>query len=166
MANASTSAQPLHDTALVELGASMAIFDPLRIRVWSELGLTTAQLRVLFDIRQTPGVTAGELATKLAVTPPTVSGIVDRLVRFELVERQEDPSDRRLVRNVLTEKGETTCSRFQKGAATFTRRILREMDEVDVQALVRGLAAMRKASEFVATVVPDLAVQAMPTLET
>lgn len=165
MAEASTSVQPLHDRTLAELGASMAIFDPLRIRVWSELGLTTAQLRVLFDIRQTPGVTAGELATKLAVTPPTVSGIVDRLVRFELVERQEDPSDRRLVRNVLTEKGESTCSRFQEGAATFTRRILQEMGEDDVQALVAGLAAMRKASDLVAAVEPDLAAQAMPPLE-
>jgi DNA-binding MarR family transcriptional regulator len=165
MGDASTSARDLHDKALAELGASMAIFDPLRIRVWSDLGLTTAQLRVLFDIRQTPGVTAGELATQLAVTPPTVSGIVDRLVRFELVERREDAADRRLVRNVLTEKGDATCGRFQKGAATFTRRILEEMDIGDVEGLVSGLSAMRQASDFVASVEPDLAARAMPPIQ-
>ena len=150
MAKASTPEKALHEKALLELGASFAIFDPLRIRVWSDLGLTTAQLRVLFDIRQTPGVTAGELATQLAVTPPTVSGIVDRLVRFDLVERREDVSDRRLVRNVLTEKGEATCSRFQKGAATYTKRLLDEMDAADIEGLVTGLRALRQASDDLA----------------
>ena len=54
-------------------------------RAWAELGLTTAQLRVIFHMRESPGVTAGELACRLSVTPPTISGIVDRLVKLGLV---------------------------------------------------------------------------------
>jgi DNA-binding MarR family transcriptional regulator len=139
----------------------MALFDPLRFRVWAELGLTTAQLRVMFLMREQPGVTAGELATRLAVTPPTISGIVDRLVRLGLVRREDDESDRRLVRNRLSDRGEAACSRLMRGADTFTRRILVEMSQDDLEAFTAGLRAFIKASEFVSTVEPNLASVAM-----
>jgi DNA-binding MarR family transcriptional regulator len=150
------------DAALRYLGEEMALFDPLRFRAWAELGLTTAQLRVMFLMRQQPGVTAGELATRLAVTPPTISGIVDRLVKLALVRREDDESDRRLVRNHLSEKGEVACSRLMRGAETFTRRILVEMSEADLEAFVQGLRAFITASELVSRVEPNLAEVAMP----
>jgi len=82
------------DTAIRYFGKTVNMFDPLRFRAWAEMGLTTAQLRVLFLVRESPGVTAGELAHKIGVTPPTISGIVDRLVKMDLVRREDDESDR------------------------------------------------------------------------
>ena len=95
MSRAPARAEHAVDEALRMWGHTLTIFDPFRFRVWAELGLTTAQLRVLFLVREQPGVTAGELATRLNVTPPTISGIVDRLVRLSLVRREDDRSDRR-----------------------------------------------------------------------
>lgn len=138
------------------------MFDPLRFRAWAELGLTTAQLRVLFLTREQPGVTAGELAHRLGVTPPTISGIVDRLVKLGLVRREDDDSDRRLVRNHLTEDGANACSRLERGVEIFTRRILIEMNHEDLEDLIRGLKAFIKASTYVSNVEPNLAVVAMP----
>jgi len=71
------TSDPAVDAAARNLGEAMAMFDPMRFRAWAELGLTTAQLRVMFLMRETPGVTAGELAHRLGVTPPTISGIVE-----------------------------------------------------------------------------------------
>lgn len=150
------------DTALRCLGDAFNTFDPLRFRAWAELGLTTAQLRVLFMMRQQPGVTAGELASRLAVTPPTISGIVDRLVRLELVRREEDESDRRLVRNHLTEKGDAVCGWFERGGEVFTRRILVELHHEDLQALVQGLQAFARAADHVLHADPNLLTVAMP----
>jgi DNA-binding MarR family transcriptional regulator len=107
-------------------------------------------------------VTAGELAARLSVTPPTISGIVERLVRLGFVERGDDPSDKRLVRNFLTPGGEHACSRLEEGGTLFTQRILREMSDGDLLALIRGLEAFIRASEHVSCVQPDLAVVAMP----
>ena len=137
------------------------MFDPLRFRAWAELGLTTAQLRVLFLVRNDPGVTAGELASRLSVTPPTISGIVDRLVKLSLIRREDDESDRRLVRNHLTDGGEAACSRLERGSGNFTRRILVEMKQDDLDALVTGLRAFIRASDYVSKVEPNLAVVAM-----
>lgn len=150
------------DAAIRLFGETVNLFDPLRFRAWAEMGLTTAQLRVLFLVREEPGVTAGELASRLGVTPPTISGIVDRLVKAGLVRREDDETDRRLVRNYLTEQGDATCSRLETGTEIFTRRILIEMNHEDLEALVTGLRAFVAASEYVQRVEPNLAAVAMP----
>ena len=156
------NAEPALDAARRLIGEAIAVFDPFRFRTWAELGLTTAQLRVLFMMRDQPGVTAGELATRLQVTPPTISGIVDRLVRLNLVRRDDDATDRRLVRNSLTEPGEAACSRLERGGEVFTRRILVEMDYLDLTQLITGLSAFVQASDEVSRVEPNLASVAMP----
>jgi hypothetical protein len=48
-----------------------------------------------------------------------------------------------------------------RGADTFTRRILVEMSQDDLEAFTAGLRAFIKASEFVSTVEPNLASVAM-----
>jgi len=156
--------EPAVDAALRYFGEALNMFDPLRFRAWAELGLTTAQLRVLFLVRESPGVTAGALAQRLNVTPPTISGIVDRLVKLGLIRREDDESDRRLVRNMLTDKGDSACRRMEQGSETFTRRILMEMSLEDIEAFIRGMRAFKAASEYVSTVEPNLAEVAMPGL--
>jgi DNA-binding MarR family transcriptional regulator len=150
------------DEAISDFSDAMNMYDPLRFRAWAELGLTTAQLRVLFLIRANTGVTAGELANRLSVTPPTISGIVDRLVRLKLVLREADEADRRLVRNRLTPEGKAVCSRMARGGDLFSRRIMSEMTEEDLEALIRGLSAFNEASRRVAEVQPNLAAMVMP----
>jgi MarR family transcriptional regulator, organic hydroperoxide resistance regulator len=150
------------DTGRQLIGDALAVFDPFRFRAWAELGLTTAQLRVLFLVRESPGVTAGELAHRLSVTPPTISGIVDRLVKLDLMKRVDDAADRRLVRNHLTTAGEEACGRLEKGGEIFTRRILIEMDHHDLEQMIVGLRAFVKAADHVSKVEPNLAAVAMP----
>lgn len=150
------------DEAIADFSEALAMYDPLRFRAWAELGLTTAQLRVLFLIRANHGVTAGELANRLSVTPPTISGIVDRLVKLNLVAREADATDRRLVRNTLTPDGKAICSRMARGGDMFSRRIMSEMTDEDLDALIRGLRSFVEASRRVAEVQPNLAAMVMP----
>jgi DNA-binding MarR family transcriptional regulator len=162
MASPPPTSEHAVDAGIRHIGTMFAMFDPFRFRAWAELGLTTAQLRVLFYVRADPGVTAGALATRLSVTPPTISGIVDRLVKLGLIRREDDEADRRLVRNQLTDKGEAACSRLERGSEVFTRRILVEMNHEDLVALISGLKAFIKASDYVSRVEPNLAAVAMP----
>ncbi len=154
--------KPTVEEALRVFAEAMTFFDPFRFRAWGELGLTTAQLRVMFFLRETPGATAGELASRLSVTPPTISGIVDRLVRLDLVRRDDDPNDRRLVRNYLTESGASCCTRLEEGGNEFTRRILVEMTDEELKSLVDGLLAFKRASDYVQSREPNLAEVVMP----
>ncbi len=54
----------------------------------------------------------GALAEEVGVSPPTVTATVRRLVRQGFVERRDDPRDRRVVLNLLSEKGEGLMRRL------------------------------------------------------
>jgi DNA-binding MarR family transcriptional regulator len=164
MPSSPTTAESTIEATMRSFGEAMNMFDPLRFRAWGEMGLTTAQLRVLFLVREAPGVTAGELAQRLAVTPPTISGIVDRLVKLDLIRREDDESDRRLVRNLLTDEGEKACKRLEQGVGAFMWRIMVEMDKADLESFMIGLNAFNTAGRYVANVEPNLAAVAMPGL--
>ena len=67
--------------------------------------LTMQQLRVLLTITRAPGITTHELSQRLAVSAPTVSGLVDRLAEKGLIERATDPADRRIRRLSINATG-------------------------------------------------------------
>jgi DNA-binding MarR family transcriptional regulator len=54
----------------------------------------------------------GELSEQLGRGLPSVTSMVDRLVKKSLVERVQDPSDRRVVACRLTEQGTDAVERF------------------------------------------------------
>jgi len=89
--------------------------DTLRLRTWEDRGLTLPQLRILFSLRACPGTTTNALATSLGLTMPTVSGLVDKLVRSGLVERGQRADDRRVVPLQLTGDGQAVVGEVREG---------------------------------------------------
>lgn len=59
--------------------------------------LTLRQLQVLSLLRSSPGLTGQELAERVGVSTPTMSGILDRIAAKGLLQREPDPADRRRV---------------------------------------------------------------------
>jgi len=82
------------------------LLDPVRFQAWERLGVTFAQLRILFYICRKPGVDIRGLAEELGISASAVSQQVDRLVVRELLHRTDNPEDRRRVALALTERGQ------------------------------------------------------------
>ena len=142
----------MHDPELLEEAMrlyllTVGIIDPLRVRTWKELELTVTQLRVLFILRETPGSPAGLLADSLRVTPPTVTGLVDRLVRMGVVRREEDSKDRRLVRNVLTERGQEVLGEVEREGRAFLTDLFERLSAEQLSHLVESLGALTAAAD-------------------
>ena len=131
---------------------SMGIVDPLRMRLWSEAELTTSQLRLLFAIRQEPGATLTQLAALLRVSPPTASGLVDRLVRQDYVRRDADPHDRRFVCHHLTDHGVAILGELEREGRALLEAILARLTDSQLDELVRGLQLLNGAAEAASTV--------------
>lgn len=89
--------------------------DRQRLRTWEDRGLTLPQLRILFQLRAQPGITTNALARQLGLSTPTVSGLVDKLVRASLVERGQRAEDRRVIPLMLTEEGASTVGEIREG---------------------------------------------------
>src|SRR5438128_1330245 len=61
----------------------------------SKYDLSTAQYDVLAHLSQKPGITQQALAQELLVTKGNICGLIDRMSAHGLVERRNDPEDRR-----------------------------------------------------------------------
>ncbi|HEY2820901.1 MAG TPA: MarR family transcriptional regulator [Candidatus Acidoferrum sp.] len=72
----------------------------------AQAGIGPAQLSALSVLVFGGAKTVSELAVLEQVRPPTMSRIVDGLVRKKLVQRVENPEDRRMVRISATARGE------------------------------------------------------------
>ena len=113
---------------------------------WMELELTIPQLKSLFFISNQRGTNPRKLAGALGVTPPNVTGIVDRLVEQGLLIRQENPEDRRALILQTTEKGEAILSHLRERKTSNMREILARLDKEELSCLFEGLSALVKAA--------------------
>ena len=103
--------------------------------------LTMRQLRVLNIVTREPGLATSELSQRLGVSAPTASGIVERLTDKGLIERTDDPCDRRIHRLNLTSAGVETI----RNVDTLLERLI---DTVLPLVSMDDLEAMRRASEI------------------
>lgn len=120
-------------------GRAVGIVDPLRLRLWTECGLTMSQLRLLLLMRDRPGITSGALAERFAVHPSTITGHIDKLLRRGLVHREEDEQDRRLQHNYLSEEGADLVGRIERTAGQFLIGLLERLSPAQVQRLTVAL---------------------------
>lgn len=110
--------------------------------------LTMQQLKVLTLIAIERGRAAGhELAETLDVSLATMSGLVDRLVEHGMVQRGDDPTDRRIRRLSVTDLGSATLRSLASGHHSMPTAVLDRLADDDLAALVRGLVALDRVLE-------------------
>ena len=71
-----------------------------------QLGLTPAQFDVIATLGNTTGMSMGELGEKTLITKGTLTGVIDRLMQKQLVERETPENNRRSIIVRLTPTGE------------------------------------------------------------
>lgn len=139
----------LTDEAFQLFGRILTRSDPSRLEAWVGLGLTMTQVRVLFLLRAEGGLSAGALAESLRVTPSTLTRIMDRLVRNDLVQREVDNNDRRLVRHYLTPTGLRTVEEMERTGRARMGRIFGHLSRDRLERLVLALRDLVAAVEAV-----------------
>jgi len=83
---------------------------------FEELNLSRKEAIFLFMIAKSKeGVTSKDLALWLWISPGAVTQFIDNLISKNLVVREEDPIDRRLMRVTLTEFARSKFEGFRKG---------------------------------------------------
>jgi len=86
-------------------------------------GVTPTQSFVLFDLVSHDGSSVKDIASRIQLDSPAVTGVIDRLVKEELVKRQEDPSDRRSLQIFLTSRGRELAQKLLPMAQEFNRSL-------------------------------------------
>lgn len=115
---------------------------------WMGLDVTMPQMKVLLLLRENGPLRVGILARHLNVSTPTITGIVDRLVRQELVSRQDDPTDRRVVLNALTGRGVEMMERLHNRGGTELARAMTTLTGGEQAELARLLRRIGQQLEL------------------
>ena len=106
------------------------------------LDCTAPQMGALIALNRAPPLTMGELAWELALTESATTRLVDRLVRTNLVRRDRDPGDRRVVRVRLSSYGRQLVDVVLSRRQHQFQRVGRQMAPDERQRLVQGLEAL------------------------
>jgi DNA-binding MarR family transcriptional regulator len=77
------------------------------------MGMTRAQWVILLWVEMRPGLSQNELASLVEVEPITVGRLVDRLEARGMIERRNDPKDRRIHRLHLADEAKPTLDKIQ-----------------------------------------------------
>jgi len=107
------------------------------------LSMTRAQWSVLVRLQRSEGVKQSELAVLLDIQPITLARLIDKLSGLGLVERRDDPTDRRANRLYLTDKASPVLERLNELGEALVGEILEDFDALEIAALRKSMDRMR-----------------------
>jgi DNA-binding MarR family transcriptional regulator len=119
------------------------------------LGVNRTDGRCLDVIDQRPGITAGELATAVGLSPGAVTTVLDRLEGRGFVNRTRDPNDRRRVTLKLTPEANRRAWEAYGPLGEMGGPLIAELSDKELEAVIRFLRGgteinERRASEILA----------------
>ena len=107
-----------------------------------ELRLGFTQLAALYVLADGSTTTVGELADALGRSPSATSRLVDGLARRRLVERREEPEDRRQRSVALTQRGQALLRAVDRARADQFLTAVRPMPTPERALVAMGVAAL------------------------
>jgi DNA-binding MarR family transcriptional regulator len=109
-----------------------------------QLGITARQATLLWLIRRRPGLSLAELAAEEGISPPALSGNVDRLERAGLIERVRSSEDRRRVGLRLTDAGAQLMRKVRARRTTWLVTRLDALEPDELEAIGTALPALSR----------------------
>ena len=107
-------------------------------------GVAVTMWRVLASLVGNPGETVTGLAASCLMQQPTMTKLLDRMVRDGMVSRTQDARDRRVVRIDLTARGQKLAAELVDVASRHEAQVLVHhplVDEAGLKELLRGMIA-------------------------
>jgi len=109
-----------------------------------QLGITARQVTLLWLVKRSPGLSLAELAAQEGISPPALSGNVDRLERAGLLERVRSQDDRRRVGLELTEEGAKLLRRVRARRTTWLTQRMRDLHPAELEAIETAIPALQR----------------------
>jgi len=118
-----------------------------RLRQEAGGGLSPTLTATLASIERHRTLTPGELARIEGVQRPTMTRAVARLVEAGLVERREDPQDRRSTLLSISKDGHQYLAEHRSRKSAWLANLIEEMPEADAETLARAARILSEALE-------------------
>jgi DNA-binding MarR family transcriptional regulator len=107
--------------------------------------ITIGQMRALMAVGHGDGCTMTELASRLGIGVSAATGLVDRLVERGALERESDPSDRRVVRVRMSPAGLRAGQEWYAAQVLHMGEALRALSDKDVHRVAEATNLLLRA---------------------
>ena len=115
-------------------------------RLFREYGLTTSQYNVLRILRgEGKPMPSLEIADRMVQVVPAITGLIDRLEKQELVERERGTEDRRVVYVRLTTKAARLLTQIDAPDLDLHKRLIGHLSRKELKELNRLLEKARQS---------------------
>ncbi|MAI90183.1 MAG: hypothetical protein CBB65_07060 [Hyphomonadaceae bacterium TMED5] len=108
-------------------------------KTFLETSWTLGEMRVLYEIRVAPGISARDICEKLHLDPAYLSRLVARFELKDMVRRQQSESDARQLELYLTPAGEQQVAITDERQRQSTARLLKRLSAEDRAKLTQSM---------------------------
>lgn len=154
-ASSQTSSQTRRQTTVAEVDRRQQA-DALRLAITRTArrlrqeaggGLSPTVIATLASIERNKVVTPGELARIEGVQRPTMTRAINRLADAGLIDRREDPEDRRSALISVSEEGHHYLDAHRSRKRAWLANLIEEMPAEDADTLARAADILSRALE-------------------
>ena len=103
------------------------------------VGITTAQSGALFYLQKDDGCLLSQMGQGLKLDKSAITGLVDRLEKKGMIERRNDPVDRRAIRLYLTRAGRDAAVEALPVVKQLNRAIEKGFSREEIEVFSRVL---------------------------
>jgi len=118
------------------------IMNQFRVHLDEQLrpqGLTTAQMQVLFAVRNSPGSSGAQIARSCYITPQTAQALLKHLEQSGFIVRGKDAVNDRIVTASITPKGERLAQSVEKNSRGLQKKLWKGIPDRELDRLSKLL---------------------------
>ncbi len=102
-------------------------------------GVSIPQSFILYSLLEEDGATLKEIGSNTLIDSSSMTVLIDKLEKDELVERKLDSQDRRAIRVFITDKGRETADNVSKIGIDFNSSLYDLLGEGNQKEFIHGL---------------------------
>lgn len=107
-------------------------------------GLEAAQYRVLGVLMKSGPLSISDIGRSLYISKPYMTALIDSLMEKALIERENDPDDRRVIIITITPRGKKHLQRAFEVYKTDVKKLLAGLGSEDIEQLCTSLEHLQK----------------------
>lgn len=115
--------------------------------ILKDFNITIPQFTALQILMNNEGMTIGELSQKMSLACSTITDLIDRMERNELVNRKRDENDKRVVRVEVLPKGHEIVEKVLEQRVMFLDSKMKGLSEEQKLSLDEGLKSLFDAMQ-------------------
>jgi len=111
---------------------------------FKDTGLTVPQIHIIRILHNNERLKISEISKKMSLVNSTVSGIIDRLEKQELVKRIRSESDKRIVYIELTNKANELVKDLRQTIDNYFEGVFVNCSKEEIDTILDGLQTLKK----------------------